>query len=147
MDNASIIATFPAELREEVLLSADETVLATLPPALLAEARVLRERHMSRYRREAASAAAATAAAGGGADDDPRQAILANAGAGDPSGAASFSRQLRSMLGLSGPSGGFGGGGRGGGPGGRGGTGVEAMRAGAYTRHISAQLALFLSTV
>ncbi|MCO5577300.1 hypothetical protein L7F22_031127 [Adiantum nelumboides] len=47
MDSASIIATFPDELREEVLLTSSESVLAALPPALLAEARLLRERAMS----------------------------------------------------------------------------------------------------
>ncbi|KAJ7557451.1 hypothetical protein O6H91_05G127400 [Diphasiastrum complanatum] len=44
MDSASILATFPAELREEVLLTSSEAVLAALPPALLAEAQLLRER-------------------------------------------------------------------------------------------------------
>ncbi|CAM6105472.1 unnamed protein product [Calypogeia fissa] len=49
MDSASIIATFPAELREEVLLTSSEAVLAALPPALLAEAQLLRERAMNQY--------------------------------------------------------------------------------------------------
>ncbi|XP_057852533.2 E3 ubiquitin-protein ligase UPL1 isoform X1 [Cryptomeria japonica] len=49
MDSASIIATFPAELREEVLLTSSEAVLAALSPALLAEAQMLRERAMSQY--------------------------------------------------------------------------------------------------
>ncbi len=44
MDNASIVATLPPELRREVLLSADEALLGTLPPNLVAEAMVLRER-------------------------------------------------------------------------------------------------------
>eukprot|EP00850_Spirogloea_muscicola_P022377 SM000291S10855 [mRNA] locus=s291:47169:64581:+ [translate_table: standard] len=52
MDSASIIATFPAELREEVLLTSSEAVLAALPPALLAEAQLLRERAMSQYQRQ-----------------------------------------------------------------------------------------------
>ncbi|KAJ7561891.1 hypothetical protein O6H91_03G045900 [Diphasiastrum complanatum] len=47
MDSASILATFPAELREEVLLTSSEAVLAALPPALLAEAQLLRERAVS----------------------------------------------------------------------------------------------------
>ncbi|CAI5971391.1 unnamed protein product, partial [Closterium sp. NIES-65] len=46
MDSASIIATFPEELRAEVLLTSSEAVLASLPPALLAEAQLLRERAM-----------------------------------------------------------------------------------------------------
>lgn len=45
MDNASFVATLPPELRREVLLTADETLLNTLPPNLVAEARVLRERN------------------------------------------------------------------------------------------------------
>ncbi|WOL17494.1 E3 ubiquitin-protein ligase [Canna indica] len=44
MDNASIIATFPPELREEVLLTSPEAVLSRLPPALVAEAQMLRDR-------------------------------------------------------------------------------------------------------
>eukprot|EP00898_Chlorokybus_atmophyticus_P008084 jgi/Chlat1/8277/Chrsp78S07706 len=49
MDSASIIATFPAELREEVLLTSDEAVLASLPPPLLAEAQLLRERALHNF--------------------------------------------------------------------------------------------------
>eukprot|EP01018_Ginkgo_biloba_P023205 Gb_26784 [translate_table: standard] len=49
MDNASIIATFPADLREEVLLTSSEAVLAALPSPLLAEAQMLRDRSMSHY--------------------------------------------------------------------------------------------------
>ncbi|XP_065862675.1 E3 ubiquitin-protein ligase UPL1-like isoform X2 [Euphorbia lathyris] len=49
MDNASIIATFPAELREEVLLTSSEAVLSALPSPLLAEAQMLRDRAMSHY--------------------------------------------------------------------------------------------------
>ncbi|KAF8060412.1 hypothetical protein N665_1217s0015 [Sinapis alba] len=49
MDNASIIATLPADLREEVLLTSSEAVLAALPSPLLAEARMLRDRAMSHY--------------------------------------------------------------------------------------------------
>ncbi|CAK9145116.1 unnamed protein product [Ilex paraguariensis] len=49
MDNASIIATFPADLREEVLLTSSEAVLSALPSPLLAEAQMLRDREMSHY--------------------------------------------------------------------------------------------------
>ncbi|XP_031120155.1 E3 ubiquitin-protein ligase UPL1-like [Ipomoea triloba] len=49
MDNASIIATFPADLREEVLLTSSEAVLNALPSPLLAEAQMLRDRAMSHY--------------------------------------------------------------------------------------------------
>lgn len=44
MDNASFVATLPPELRREVLLSADDALLNTLPPNLVAEAMVMRER-------------------------------------------------------------------------------------------------------
>ena len=37
---ATILATFPPEVREEVLLTSDDSLLATLTPALLAEAQV-----------------------------------------------------------------------------------------------------------
>ena len=45
MDLATLLATFPQEVREEVLLS-DDAVLSSLPPALLAEAQALRDRSM-----------------------------------------------------------------------------------------------------
>ncbi|KAI3769136.1 hypothetical protein L6452_00236 [Arctium lappa] len=50
MDNASIIATLPADLRREVLLTSSEAVLSALPSPLLAEAQMLRDRAMSHYR-------------------------------------------------------------------------------------------------
>ncbi|TVU50517.1 hypothetical protein EJB05_01890 [Eragrostis curvula] len=49
MDAVSIIATFPNEIREEVLLTSPDTLLATLTPALVAEANMLRERFAHRY--------------------------------------------------------------------------------------------------
>jgi hypothetical protein len=36
MDNASFIATLPQDLREEILLTSDESFIATLPPQLAA---------------------------------------------------------------------------------------------------------------
>ncbi|XP_026661935.2 E3 ubiquitin-protein ligase UPL2-like isoform X2 [Phoenix dactylifera] len=48
MDAVSIIATFPSEIREEVLLTSPDTLLATLTPALVAEANMLRERFAHR---------------------------------------------------------------------------------------------------
>ncbi|CAK8568158.1 unnamed protein product [Lathyrus sativus] len=51
MDTVSIIATFPSELREEVLLTSSDAVLANLTPALVAEANMLRERFAHRYSR------------------------------------------------------------------------------------------------
>ncbi|CAN0161387.1 unnamed protein product, partial [Scytosiphon promiscuus] len=72
MDNASIVATLPPELRREVLLSADEALLSTLPPNLVAEAMVLRERipHQAEFQAAQAAQAAGYASgarAGGGA--------------------------------------------------------------------------------
>ena len=53
MDNASFIASLAPELRREILLTADESVLNSLPPDIVAEARVLRERdRVSRQRRD-----------------------------------------------------------------------------------------------
>ncbi|KAK9830284.1 hypothetical protein WJX72_010812 [[Myrmecia] bisecta] len=54
MDLASVLASFPPEVREEALLTADEAMLAQLPPALLAEAQALRER-ISRHIRDPAA--------------------------------------------------------------------------------------------
>lgn len=42
MDSASILATFPPELRTEVLLTSSDVVLANLPEALVTEAHRLR---------------------------------------------------------------------------------------------------------
>ena len=47
MDNASFIASLAPDLREEVLITSNEAFLATLPPHLVAEAHLLRERHIS----------------------------------------------------------------------------------------------------
>ncbi|KAJ8645550.1 hypothetical protein MRB53_007298 [Persea americana] len=49
MDAVSIIATFPSDLREEVLLTSSDAILANLTPALVAEANMLRERYAHRY--------------------------------------------------------------------------------------------------
>ena len=43
-DNASIVASFPRELREEVFLTADDAFIASLPPSLRAEAEAARRR-------------------------------------------------------------------------------------------------------
>ena len=50
MDNASFLASLAPELREEVLLSADESFLSSLNPSLQAEALLLRERLMNQSR-------------------------------------------------------------------------------------------------
>ena len=71
MDNASFLATLSDELRQEVLLTSDDEFLATLPPHLVAESQLLRERASglsSRYalsvRHAAAGAPASNASAG-----------------------------------------------------------------------------------
>lgn len=58
MDNASFIASLSPDLREEVLLTADDTFLSSLPPNIIAEANVLRERRAAQYRREQQPSAA-----------------------------------------------------------------------------------------
>ncbi|GMI83160.1 ubiquitin-protein ligase 2 [Hibiscus trionum] len=49
MDTVSIIATFPSDIREEVLLTSSDAILANLTPALVGEANMLRERFAHRY--------------------------------------------------------------------------------------------------
>mmetsp|Transcript_747 Transcript_747/g.1813 ORF Transcript_747/g.1813 Transcript_747/m.1813 type:complete len:4405 (+) Transcript_747:307-13521(+) len=44
MDNASFIASLAPELRNDILLTADESVIRSLPPNIVAEAQILRER-------------------------------------------------------------------------------------------------------
>ena len=69
MDQASFLATLNPELRNEILLTADESFLQSLPPQIVAEANALRERAASEHNRrsqERAAAAAMQAAAGGG---------------------------------------------------------------------------------
>lgn len=48
MDNATFLATLAPDLREEILLTSGEAFIESLPPNVAAEARVLREREMSR---------------------------------------------------------------------------------------------------
>jgi hypothetical protein len=53
LDGASFIASLAPDLREEILMTADDEFLNSLPPDLIAEAQLLRERAlMSRHRRE-----------------------------------------------------------------------------------------------
>ena len=47
MDNASFVASLAPELRSEILLTADDTFIQSLPPRIIAEAQVLRERARS----------------------------------------------------------------------------------------------------
>ena len=48
MDNATFVASLTPDLRREVLMTANEEFLSTLPPDLVAEARLLQERVMQR---------------------------------------------------------------------------------------------------
>jgi len=63
MDNASFLVSLAPELREEVLLTADDAFLASLPQSVQAEAQVLRERQAFGIRQQQAQQAAAAAAA------------------------------------------------------------------------------------
>jgi hypothetical protein len=51
MDNASFIASLAPDLREEILLTSDEAFLNSLPPNIIAEANILRERASALHRR------------------------------------------------------------------------------------------------
>lgn len=55
MDNASFVASLAPDLRNEILMTADDTFLQSLPPDIIAEAQILRERASS-GRRELQSA-------------------------------------------------------------------------------------------
>jgi hypothetical protein len=44
MDNASFVASLAPELRQEILMTADDAFLQSLPPNIIAEAQILRER-------------------------------------------------------------------------------------------------------
>jgi hypothetical protein len=73
MDNASFLASLAPDLRQEILLTADDAFITSLPPTLIAEANVLRERVAAQHRRrtEDANNAAAVPRARASA---PRQA-------------------------------------------------------------------------
>mmetsp|Transcript_18279 Transcript_18279/g.44004 ORF Transcript_18279/g.44004 Transcript_18279/m.44004 type:complete len:2525 (-) Transcript_18279:72-7646(-) len=53
MDNASFLASLAPDLRQEILLTADDAFVRSLPPTLIAEANILRERVASQHRRRA----------------------------------------------------------------------------------------------
>lgn len=63
MDNASFIASLAPELRAEILVTADEETLSSLPPNLVAEANVLRERAAQERQRAVENSASRSAAA------------------------------------------------------------------------------------
>ena len=51
MDNASFVASLAPDLRREILMTADESFLNSLPPDIIAEAQILRERASHQQRR------------------------------------------------------------------------------------------------
>jgi hypothetical protein len=59
--NASFLASLSPDLREEILLTADDAFISSLPSTLIAEANVLRERVASRHRQRAEEANAVNA--------------------------------------------------------------------------------------
>jgi E3 ubiquitin-protein ligase HUWE1 len=50
MDNASFLASLAPDLRNDILLTADDAFIASLPPIIAAEAQVLRERARANHR-------------------------------------------------------------------------------------------------
>lgn len=106
MDTASFIATLTPELRQEVLLTVTDEVMRTLPPELIAEAQLVRERTFQRPPRRITASDHDHHAV---ARATPPQALLLDAGA---------SGQWRALRGnggttiLAAPGGGAGGGGR-----------------------------------
>jgi len=73
MDSASFIASLAPDLREEILVTADEAFLNSLPPNIIAEAQILRERASAQQRRAN--------------DDDAGFAAMGNRGIPRPSSA------------------------------------------------------------
>ena len=86
MDNASFVASLAPELRREILLTADETFLNSLPPDIIAEAQILRERASHQQRR------LQDPMVQGGADGGPPEGNRGQ-GAEDGNAAASTSRR------------------------------------------------------
>jgi E3 ubiquitin-protein ligase HUWE1 len=72
MDNASFVASLSPELRNEILLTADDDFIRSLPPIIAAEAQVLRERATASHRRHAEDAA----------DASQREVMSRNTGSG-----------------------------------------------------------------
>lgn len=51
VDNATFFASLDQDMRAEILLQAEESVLQTLPAEMIAEAHMLRERQQLQYQR------------------------------------------------------------------------------------------------
>ena len=111
MDNASFLASLTSELRTEVLMTADDQFLSTLPPPLVAEAHVLRDRAAVRWQAEreaqmeAANAesearsnsAAVSSPAGTRATRSRRTADRGERGQSSDTGGISISHGVRSL--------------------------------------------------
>ena len=63
---SSFLASLTPDLRQEILLTADDTFIQSLPPNIIAEANVLRERVNAQHRQAQEAAAQPRNAAGGG---------------------------------------------------------------------------------
>jgi hypothetical protein len=62
MDNANFLASLAPDLRQEILLTADQAFLESLPPQIRAEANILRERVAAQHRNRAETQAQPNAA-------------------------------------------------------------------------------------
>jgi hypothetical protein len=80
MDPASFLASLTPELRQDILLTADDTFLQGLPPNIQAEANALRERVVASHQRRREEANAANAATGTGSRAAGSRASSANDG-------------------------------------------------------------------
>jgi E3 ubiquitin-protein ligase HUWE1 len=101
MDNASFVASLAPDLRNEILMTADDAFLQSLPPNIIAEAQILRERASAdrRVYEEApvASSNAGNANAGNAASGDAqRNGQGSGREQGDSGGGASARRKQRS---------------------------------------------------
>ena len=80
MDSASFLASLTPELRQDILLTADDTFLHGLPTNIQAEANALRERVVASHQRRQEEANVANAAAGAGSRAVGPRASSANDG-------------------------------------------------------------------
>ena len=103
MDNASFVASLAPDLRNEILLTADDQFLQSLPPNIIAEAQILRERASAERRifddTGAGSANRDATNAGNAGSGESNQRNSHGSGGreqGDSSGVASSRRKQRS---------------------------------------------------
>ncbi|KAL7543885.1 hypothetical protein ACHAXR_013277 [Thalassiosira sp. AJA248-18] len=95
MDNASFLASLAPDLRQEILLTADDEFISSLPTTLIAEANVLRERVASQQRRRAEETNNASNNASGVSAVGSRPGGVMARPAQPPEGHASASRGRR----------------------------------------------------